>query len=294
MQDVQVKLHEEHGIQLDPEAVNELLYADDTLLVGTDRQTVEKQLACIVQLGSAYGLEMNWQKVELMTARCDGAIDGPTGSAIKRKESIVYLGASICSDGGTDAELARRLGLAEAEFRKLSQVWAHAGLSPKEKYEIYDACVLSRLLYGLHVIWLRQVARRKLDGFHARCVRKILKISPSYYSRISNADVLEQLRAPTLSAMLLDRQLGYFGTLARRPNSCPVRRLVFEDDLSLKCFAGTRRRGRPKAEWAAELYKHVRQMCGTHADFCTCVANAVAWRKRIREFVGSSERRSGS
>ena len=186
-----------------------------------------------------------------------------------------------------DAELARRLGLAEVEFRKLSQVGAHASLSPKQTYRIYDACVLSRLLYGLHVIWFGQVARRKLDGFHARCVRKILKIRPSYYSRISNADVLAQIHAPMLSSILLDRQLGYFGTLARRPNSCPVRRLVFEDDLSMKCFAGTRRRGRPKAEWALELYKHVRQMCGTHADFCVCVANVDAWRKRIRGFLGS-------
>ena len=71
MADVQTKLWTDHGIRLPSETTSELLYADDTLLVGTNAQTVEKQLACIVELGAQYGLEMNWAKVDLMTARCD-------------------------------------------------------------------------------------------------------------------------------------------------------------------------------------------------------------------------------
>ena len=136
-----------------------------------------------------------------------------------------------------------------------------------------------------NLVWAGVPAKAR--WFSCKVRTEILKIRPSYYSRISNADVLAQIHAPMLSTILLDRQLGYFGTLARRPNSCPVRRLVFEDTLSMKCFAGTRQQGRPKAEWALELYKHVRQMCGTHAHFCACVANAGAWRKPIRGFLGS-------
>ena len=48
---------------------DDTLYADDTLLVGTSEQTIEKQLACIVELGATYGLDMNWKKVELMKAK---------------------------------------------------------------------------------------------------------------------------------------------------------------------------------------------------------------------------------
>ena len=82
MEDAKVKLQEEHGIQLDPDTVNELLYADDTLLVGTNGQTIEKQLACIVELGATYGLEMNGKKVELMTARCEKSIQSSNGNVI--------------------------------------------------------------------------------------------------------------------------------------------------------------------------------------------------------------------
>ena len=133
MDDVHAKLHAEHGIQLNS-TVTELMYADDTLLVGSDAQTVEKQLACIVELGEAYGLEMNWQKVELMTANGDVDICRPTGENIKKKASIIYLGASFSADGGIDAELGRRLGLADAEFRKLSQVWRHTSLTARNKH----------------------------------------------------------------------------------------------------------------------------------------------------------------
>ena len=140
------------------------------------------------------------------------------------------------------------------------------------------------MLYGLQTIWWKKAARQKLDGFNARCVRKILNIKPSYYSRISNADVLAQMDATKLSSMLLERQLGYFGTLARRPLSCPVWRLVFKEDLSLQALDVPRRRGRPKPEWAHELFKLAGEMFCSHEALCACIANEKAWRKRIREF----------
>ena len=134
------------------------------------------------------------------------------------------------------------------------------------------------------VLWLGRVARRKLDGFHARCVRIILRIAPSYYSRVSNADVLKQMRAPTLSSMVLEQQLGYFGKLARRPSSCGVRGIIFQDDLSLKTFSVARRRGRPRLEWGNELFKVVRPWFETHTDYCACISNEKAWRTQTRRF----------
>ena len=158
--------------------------------------------------------------------------------------------------------------------------------------KVFEACVLSRLLYGLQVLWLGQASRRKLDGFHARCVRKIVGVSPLYYSRVSNEEVLGMIDAPKLSATLLERQLGYLGTLARRPATCPVRKLVFREDLSMQPLDVPRRRGRPKLEWVSEVFKVVASIFGTHADFCHCVANADAWWTCIRSFCRAHPRRT--
>ena len=123
--------------------------------------------------------------------------------------------------------------------------------------------------------------------YAVNCVRKILRIQPAYYSRIANADVLAKIGDPMLSDILLERQLGFFGTLARRPLSCPVRRLVFTDNLEMKPYKMPRRRGRPKLEWAHELSKIVGSIFHSHVDFCTCVAEMHTWRDRIRSFMAS-------
>ena len=58
---------------------------------------------------------------------------------------------------------------------KLQRVWRHARLSIQRK-----------LSCGLSTACLTQTDRRSLDGFHARCLRKLLRIAPSYFSRVSN------------------------------------------------------------------------------------------------------------
>ena len=272
MTDVHQNLQDVHGINLSMECISELLYADDTLIVGAHPQTVEKQLQCIVEIGREYGMEMNWQKVEMMTAKCESHLSRPDGNAINRKMSLVYLGALVGADGGSESELARRIGLAQAEFNKLQHVWGHSSLTGAEKYEIYVTCVVSRLLYGLQTMVFGKAARQKLDGFHARCARKIAGIQPSYWSRISNTKVLEALGARTLTSMLLEQQLSFFGKLARRPMHCPVRQLVFEPDLSMKMVTFDRRRGRPKLEWSHELHKIADEMFESAANFRACVA----------------------
>ena len=56
------------------DVIKDLLYADDTLLVGSSTQEIEKKLSCIVAMGAQYGLTMNWKKVELMSFRADNGV----------------------------------------------------------------------------------------------------------------------------------------------------------------------------------------------------------------------------
>ena len=117
--------------------------------------------------------------------------------------------------------MGRRLGMPSAEFRLLQQVWRHTGISAKDKYRIYAACVVSRLLYGLQTAWLVKAARARLDGFHAKCVRQILGIAPSYWSRISNEAVMQQMQAPKLTKLLLQQQLNVFWAAGQKLRLVP-------------------------------------------------------------------------
>ena len=97
------------------------------------------------------------------------------------------------------------------------------------------ACVVQKLLYNLESAWLNKTLIQKLDGFFARCMRQILKISHSYISRVSNKYVLQKFQAPALSSILLQRRLLLFGEIARLSNEDVVRQTVFhENDINIK------------------------------------------------------------
>ena len=101
----------------------------------------------------------------------------------------MYLGGLVTSSGGTTAELARRLGEGRASFQKLVAVWKHANIPKIKKREIFEACVVSKVLYGLDSLWLLSGQLRKLDAFDCNRLRNIAEVAPPFICRISNQNV---------------------------------------------------------------------------------------------------------
>ena len=104
---------------------------------------------------------------------------------------MLYLGATVNADGKFGTELSRRIGMATAEFKQLRALWKNSSVTAARKLTVFDAVVTSKLLYAVASAWLTKGDRRRLDGFHVRCLRQILKIPPSFVSRVSNAKVLQ-------------------------------------------------------------------------------------------------------
>ena len=150
-----------------------LLYADDTLLMGVSKDAVQRFLEAVENQGSKYGLELHWDKFQLLQIRCNHSIKNKAGENIKQKASMVYLGTTMSADGTILQELSRRLGAAWGEFNKLARLWKHTSLCRSRKAEIFQAVVATKLLYGLSAAWLNVAERRRIDGFQARCVRKL-------------------------------------------------------------------------------------------------------------------------
>jgi len=167
----------------------DILYADDTLILESDARRAERFMHIIAEVGSVYGLALNWMKVKLLRINHGGSIIAPTGEPIKVVDSLLYLGATLQKEAHHGAELSRRVGLARKDFDCLASVWSHAGISRKRKCQIYDACIVSKLLYGVQTIWLNKGDRRRLDAVHCMCLRRCCGIPHSYVSRISNAEV---------------------------------------------------------------------------------------------------------
>ena len=86
---------------------------------------------------------------------------------------MVYLGASMSAAGRVDSEVAPRVGTVRADFRTLQRAWVHVSLPVKDKVRTYEVCAVSSLTHGLQIAQLPVAARRRLDGFHAKRLRRI-------------------------------------------------------------------------------------------------------------------------
>ena len=145
------------------------------------------------------------------------------------------------------------------------------------------SCIVAKLLYGLDSAWLSSAMQRKLDGFQAKCLRRILKISPAFISRVSNKYILKQFKAYPLSTVLLERQLILFGHIARAPRNSVLYRILFAGE-HFHLREPALKRGRPKDTWARKMSQFSTQCCGSWQQFTQMVENASAWKIIVRNF----------
>ena len=271
-------------------SIGELVYADDTLLVDVSPGVAEQFMRCISKAGQEYGLSFNWTKLEVMPVNMEADIKKPDGGNVTRKATLKYLGCQLSSDGRLGSELGLKIGLAKRDFETLARVWSHSHIQVRRRIQIFQSCVGSRLLYGLTSACLRKADRRRLDGFHARCLRRILKIPAAYVSRVSNATVFERAGCRPFSAQLLEQQLMFLGTIARRSDDDPVRRCVFKPGgTTPKAPEKTRKRGRPAQTWSTVVLPLALQVArGCHNKLKEMLSTGAkerrTWRAAVHRF----------
>ena len=85
---------------------------------------------------------------------------------------------------------------------------------------VYQACVLSTLLYGSE--WWTTYARqeRRLNGFHLGCLWRLLHIR--WQDRVTNTEVLERAGSLSMPSLLIQRCLPWLGHAHRmEPDRLP-------------------------------------------------------------------------
>ena len=154
------------GFENDCYGQYDLLYADDTLLVGNDAKLVRRYMQLIATEARKYGLILNNSKLEMMQINSNASVYDMDGHCIKDKQSLKYLGVTLHKIGRADSEISSKIGIAKADFRGLVQIWKHANISKKRKIALYISLILSKLRYGLQTVWLTKVLQKRVNAFH--------------------------------------------------------------------------------------------------------------------------------
>jgi len=173
---------------------DEILYADDTILISTNPATINKYIKEIQLEGKKIGLELNYKKCEVITMGTHIAnIKFYDGYPMQNKYSAKYLGAMVNDQGNPNEELKYRMADTMATWKKLDIFWREADLPIIFKLRVYDAVVKTKLLYGLESAQLNKTNIAKLDVFQLKGLRKILKMKTTYVERENSNELIYKL-----------------------------------------------------------------------------------------------------
>ena len=214
----------------------------------------------------------------------------PDGNLLDDSGSLVYLGGLLTADGRSDSEVSRRIGAAMGDFRALQKMWGHAGIGTKRKLQLFTSLIASKLQYCLSTVWLVTAQMRRIDGFYARCLRRILRIPASFVSRVSNKSVFRQAGVAAMSQQVLMRQLLLMGKVVGSTAGSAIRRDVFVGNtLQPQVGRYVRRVGRPRQEWSTEVLKAGARKFGSLARMEASFGNAEeSWKAELRSLFRNS------
>lgn len=162
--------------------LTELQFADDVALPSTTRQGAEDAMVKYIEVAAEFGLTVSIPKTKLMVTGRQATADDRApilvdGGAIESVPEFPHLGSVVSATGRVKPDVDQRVARASRAFGALRKpVFNNRDLKLETKRKIYQACVLSVLLYGSESWTPLRRDLRRLDSFHHRCVRNILGI----------------------------------------------------------------------------------------------------------------------
>ena len=145
------------------------------------------------------------------------------------------------------SDIAKRITQASKAFGALKKsVFLDHDLNISTKRKVYQACVLSVLLYGSECWTPLKKDLKKMDTFHNRCVRTVLGISnrQQWSQRLSSAELRRRWGdTETASVKVMKRRLEWLGHLARMPEERTPKICLFS------WLPQPRPRGGPRLRW---------------------------------------------
>ena len=174
-----------HGVPTNTWSVGkpiyDLEYADDTLLFGISTQVVAEYLKHLQVEATLYGLLLNFTKTELLRRPKleDNQIHFANGDPVPITESAKYLGSLVSWKKPTLTALHHRFSLAKTSFNKLRHLW-RSTLSRKIKVHIFQANIVSSLIYGVATLTMEPKHFAKLDAWYFTLLRRVLGIKASF------------------------------------------------------------------------------------------------------------------
>ena len=189
--------------------ITDMLFADDAAVMTHTQRELQLLMDHFSQACKDFGLIISLKKTNVLGQD----ILAPPVLTIDDYElevihQFMYLGSTITDSLSLNPEINKRIGKAATTLAHLtSRVWTNPKLTMKTKMAVYNACILSTLLYGSKTWTMYARQEKRLNTFHFRSPPCIL--SMSWQDKVTNTDVLSHAGLPTMYTLLRQYRLHW-------------------------------------------------------------------------------------
>ncbi|GFO47360.1 endonuclease-reverse transcriptase [Plakobranchus ocellatus] len=156
------------GIKVGGQNINNLRYADDTVLIAENKEDLQKLLNIVEEESRKKGLELNSKKTEVMvisrkqeSPKCDIFINKVK---LKQTEKFKYLGTIISNNGKTNREISARNAQAKINFQKMKTILTNKHISMETRKRALQCYIEPVLMYGCEAWTISKQIQNKLEA----------------------------------------------------------------------------------------------------------------------------------
>ena len=264
--------------------IRDMLFADDAAVATHTQQEFLSLMDRFSQACKDFGLTISLKKTNVLRQSTETppsiTIDDYELDAVHQ---FTYLGSTITDNLSLDAEIDKRIGKAATTHARLTtRVWTNTKLTVKTKMAVYNACVISTLLYGSEAWTTYARQERRLNTFQMRILRRILGIS--WQDKVPNTEVLSRAGLPSMYTLLRQRRLRWLGHVHRMPEGRIPTDLLFGELAS-----GKRSTGRPQLRYRDVVKRDMKTVDIGTESWESLAANRSKWRGALTTHLKSGE-----
>ena len=213
----------------------EILYADDTLIFGDHTASINHLLKEIEQKSTYYNMNLNYRKcINLTCNQKTSSIKNQDASTVPRQRQAVYLGTILSDTIDNKLEIHNRLAMVTRTCGQFKLFWSKANTSTKWKLQVFNAIIKTKFVYNLETIQLTQNEMDKIDAFQIKCIRRVLRIPPTFIDRsqtnqtVRDAASQYNVDMTRFSETWKMQKLKLFGHIVRARHNDPLRQVLFD------------------------------------------------------------------
>ena len=196
-------------------------YSDDVDFMNTQLNTLKSLLPTATTIFKEWNLEVNTDKTEFVHFRvADKNEKLPDGKPLRGNEEWCkskLLGSLMCST----EDIKRRCNLGNVAFSSFKKVWMNSKITLEKKLKIYEAQVVSVIMYNSSCWAAPKHVMEKLDVCHRKHLRSIMNVRWPR-SMISNDTLYTRCNTTPLSIRADKSRWKMLGHVLRSQENSPA------------------------------------------------------------------------